>query len=86
MNLLLALRICGPIDLVSFAARLGLSEVELDARLWKLESQGLANHPTWTTGTWSVTEKGRAEVDRHEVAEVSAVRRDEARACVGTSK
>lgn len=83
MNTLLALRIFGPIDLASFAAKLGLTEIQLDWRLWELENQGLANYPTWITGAWSVTEKGRRMVDHHEAAEVNAVRRDESRACVG---
>jgi hypothetical protein len=83
VNLLLALRIRGPITLAKLADKLGLTEVQLDWRLWELEGKGLAAHPTSSSGTWSVTELGRRCVDHHEVPEVSAVRRDGARACVG---
>lgn len=86
MNLLLALRIFGPIAVVSFAERLGRPSVQVDWKLWALENQGLAAHPTSTSGTWSVTPAGCRMVDRHEVESVSAVARDGARACVGVSQ
>lgn len=82
MNLLLNLRIYAPITLASLASKLGLTEVQLDWRLWELNNKGLASHPSSSDGTWSVTDAGRRMVDRHEVA-ATGVRRDEARACVG---
>lgn len=83
MTTLQALRIFGPITLESFAAKLGQPAVSVDWQLWSLETLGLAAHPTRSNGEWACTEAGRAYVDHHEVAEVTAVRRDEARACVG---
>lgn len=84
MTILLAIRIFGPIAVEPLAARLGITEIQLDWRLWDLENNGLVAHPTSTAGPWSVTEKGRREVDHHEVE--ASVRRDEARACVGVSQ
>lgn len=44
MNILLALRLYGPISLVDFAAKLGQPTVRVDWQLWTLEGVGLAPH------------------------------------------
>lgn len=81
MNLLLALRIYGPISRVALADKLNRLPDDVGDEFYDtLKPAGLAAYdPRFST--WSITEKGCREVDHHEVA--VSVRRDEARACVG---
>lgn len=83
MNVLLALRIHQPTTMLRLAGRLHRNPFFVNADLWTGVDRGLVVvDKAWE---WRLTSAGRRMVDHHEV-EVTAVRRDEAMACVGVSQ
>ena len=80
MTTLQALRIHGPTTITKLAEATGLSWSAAGREAMALYAADLVE---CRDEGWACSPAGRRLVDHHEVVDVTAVRRDEARACVG---
>jgi hypothetical protein len=74
-----ALRIYGPLDAFDVQSKTGGKLDDIADSIWKLHRKGFACNPT--DYLWDITPAGRLLFDAQ-----CAVRRDEARECVGVAE